>query len=1060
MQTQDIVGYRLSPQQRRLWKLRESGRLAAGSVVGEFKVSGKVDRDRLVYAIRNAVEECELLRTSFAHLSGMLVPLQVVGDVPEIVLQEVNPGNGPTSSAWDEIKSQATSSAVDYENSCAPKFWFSREKGGFRLLIGVPSICADRVSMVNIGKAISRFYAGQEIAREDAPLQYADLSKWLNELVEAEESSEGRSYWEKQFSGKQSIELRLPGENSAPEIHDVRQTTKRGLRELAMAVGVFAERIGVNETAVLLACWQTLLWRLSRVDELSLNVVLAGRSYDGTGEIIGPLERAIPIFTEPTPQTNVFEFVKSADRQCREAADWQEYYDPELLSAESAHAQFGFAHCDHEPEWQAGGTRWSVAEILDATPAYKAFLKAVKKDSELQISLQYDAGQIDEAMAERVLRQYMSLLTSMVKSGPTSRITELELADAEECAQLQKFNETACAFPLHKTVIDLFLEQARQSGTKTAVSFNGKTFSYAELNSRSSKLALRLTQAGIGEGQIVGICLKRSIELVVAMLGAWKAGAAYFPFEADVPASRLAYMLENSGVNLILTETESAKKLRAHGRQLIILDSDAQNVAVTDENRLATLPSADSVAYIIYTSGSTGEPKGVMVTHRNLANHMFWVVKEYGLGERERVLLKTSISFDACVWEWLFPLLQGGTLVVAADGMQSDSRYLAEVLKKEKITTLQVVPTMLRVLLEEDGITKCSALERIFAGGEALTPDVVKRFQERVGKTLINMYGPTEATINATCLTMGSETSTVIGRPIANTQIYILREDLGLCGIGEAGEICIAGEAVARGYIGRPEETAAKYVANPYSSSPGARMYRSGDKGRWNGNGELEFVGRMDNQVKVRGYRIELGEVERAVQEQGGVAQAAVVVKERAGGERQLIAYVEMAEGSSGDAVGRVRAGVRERLPEYMCPAQYVRMERIPRTASGKLDRKALPEPEVAGERGQEYVAPRNEVERRLLEIWETVLGSQGIGVKDNFFEVGGDSIVGIQIVARARQAGLELTPKQLFQYQSIAELAEQAGRGSEVVEAEQGVVRGAGPLSPIQRWGMEQHGV
>jgi amino acid adenylation domain-containing protein/non-ribosomal peptide synthase protein (TIGR01720 family) len=569
----------------------------------------------------------------------------------------------------------------------------------------------------------------------------------------------------------------------------------------------------------------------------------------------------------------------------------------------------------------------------------------------------------------------------------------------------------------------MFQEQVQLRPQHIALTTEREVVTYAELEARANRLANRLIACGAGPEHVVGVCLDRSVALIVSFLAIWKAGAAYLPLH-DLPDARLRYLRSSSGARLVATEGKYARQLGAAGFDIVEVDSG--ETAAQSSAPPATRSVPGNLAYVMYTSGSTGEPKGVLVEHRSLANYMQWVLREYGLGDRERVLMKTSIAFDASLREWLMPLLQGGTLMLLQEGLQRDPQALIRELDTRQATTLHAVPTLLRVLLEERSFETSRELLRVFAGGELLDAALVRRFHQTPGRTLINMYGPTETTVSATSLVMGAQGRGEIGRPVAGAQVHVLRGDLSRAAIGETGEICIGGVAVTRGYCGRPDDTADKYVPDPYSVAGGERLYRTGDRGRLRPDGVCEFLGRKDGQVKVRGYRVELNEIECALQAERDVLHAAVLLQQRATGDHHLVAYVQLGPNAASASIAEIDAGLRRRLPDYMCPAQYVRLDSMPRTRSGKLDRVALAALETI-EAQQGCVEPRNPVEAQLATLWSAVLGIDKVGVTDNFFQIGGDSIVAIQITARARQEGFQFTPLQLFQYQTIEELAKAA---------------------------------
>jgi amino acid adenylation domain-containing protein/non-ribosomal peptide synthase protein (TIGR01720 family) len=545
--------------------------------------------------------------------------------------------------------------------------------------------------------------------------------------------------------------------------------------------------------------------------------------------------------------------------------------------------------------------------------------------------------------------------------------------------------------------------------------------------------------------------------MVVALYGVLKAGGAYVPLDPDYPKDRLAFMLEDSQPRVILTQAHLTGVLPEHGASVIRLDADWGTIA----SEPATSPGRDGLttnhlAYVIYTSGSTGRPKGAMNEHRGILNRLFWMQHAYGLTEADRVLQKTPFSFDVSVWEFFWPLMFGARLVVARPGGHREPSYLVDTIASQGITTMHFVPSMLKVFLDEGDGSRCGSLKRVFASGEALPPSLVDQFYARLSNAALhNLYGPTEAAVDVTSYACRAGDMVVpIGRPVHNTRIYLLDERLAPVPEGVRGELYIGGVQVGRGYLNRAELTRERFIDDPFT--PGSKLYKTGDVARWLPDGNIEYLGRADFQVKLRGFRIELGEIESDLLGHPQVREAVVVARDEAGGERRLVAYLVCNEGPK-PTVGELRSFLKEKLPDYMVPAAFVLLDKLPLTASGKIDRRALPAPEE-GERaatGTAFVAPTSAVEEELCRIWASVLRLPRVGIHDNFFEIGGDSILSIQIVSRAQKADIRVTPRQIFEHPTVAELAAVAGT-RRAVAAEQGPVTGAVPLTPVERWWLE----
>jgi amino acid adenylation domain-containing protein len=574
----------------------------------------------------------------------------------------------------------------------------------------------------------------------------------------------------------------------------------------------------------------------------------------------------------------------------------------------------------------------------------------------------------------------------------------------------------------------LFEAQVERTPHALAVEFEDQRLTYRELNCRANQLAHYLRARGVGPEVLVGICILRSLDMVVGLLGILKAGGAYVPLETSYPRERLAFMIEDTQAPVLLTQEPLRNSLPDGCGHIICLDSDWPAIAQSSDENLVSGISPDNLAYVIYTSGSTGKPKGAMIEHQAISNHMLWMGAKFPLSAQDSVLQKTPFSFDASVWEFYAPLLAGARLVMARPGGHADPAYLASVVTEKQVTTLQLVPSLLALLVQQPGLTACRCLRRVFCGGEALSADLARKLYQRLpGVELVNLYGPTECTIDATFWTVapGVQTSVPIGRPIANMQAYVLDEDLHPVPSGVAGELHLGGIGLGRGYLRRPEQTAAKFIPNPFSDQPGARLYKTGDLVRSLPDGALEYLGRLDHQVKIRGYRIELGEIEAVLTQYPGVRQALVVAREDAPGDKRLVAYL-VADRASDLSASALRTHLRGQIPEYMVPSAFVPLDAFPLTPNGKVDRKALPPPQVSRPNlGKGLVSPRNDHEQALTRIWEALLRVQPVSVKDDFFELGGDSVKAAQMLAQVREVfGRELPLSTLVNGTTVEHLA------------------------------------
>ncbi|HYO16637.1 MAG TPA: non-ribosomal peptide synthase/polyketide synthase [Thermoanaerobaculia bacterium] len=636
-----------------------------------------------------------------------------------------------------------------------------------------------------------------------------------------------------------------------------------------------------------------------------------------------------------------------------------------------------------------GGLAIESVRLAPRAAQFDVSLAVAETSRGLAGALTYSLDLFDPATAERMARHFATLLAGAA-ADPQRKLSELPMLTEAEQGQLLAWNATAVEYPQDVCLHDLIARQVERMPDAVAVSFEGTALTYGELWARAGRLAGRLRGLGVGPEVRVGISTERSLELVVGLLAILRAGGAYVPIDPGYPQERIAYLLEDSQVAVLLTAGELA-------------DGPGEAAAL-----VAVDP--DNLAYVIYTSGSTGRPKGAMNTHRGIVNRLLWMQERYGLTTDDRVLQKTPFSFDVSVWEFFWPLLVGARLVVARPGGHQDPAYLVETIRREGITTLHFVPSMLQVFLEAPGVEECRSLKRVIASGEALPPELEQRFFARLGTTgagLFNLYGPTEAAVDVThwdCSPGAGRTTVPIGLPVANTTIHLVGRHGEPVPVGVAGELLIGGVQVARGYLGRPKLTAERFVPDPFGGF-GARVYRTGDLARRRPDGAIEYLGRLDHQVKIRGFRIELGEIEAALASHPEVREAVVMARSAAGDQR-LVAWVVGRE-SAPDGEG-LRRHLARALPEYMVPSAFVVLEAMPLSPNGKVDRKALPEPEGPQvEPGRERVAPRTELERRLVELWREVLQVEeagAIGIHDNFFEIGGNSLRGASLINRLQE--------------------------------------------------------
>jgi amino acid adenylation domain-containing protein len=619
-------------------------------------------------------------------------------------------------------------------------------------------------------------------------------------------------------------------------------------------------------------------------------------------------------------------------------------------------------------------------------------------------------------------------LVGALESAPATSVRSLDvLPDAERRRVLVEWNATTREYGGEARLHRLIERQAAQTPDSVALAFEERELTYAEVNWRANQLARALRRRGVGPDVLVGVFAERSFEMVVALLAVLKAGGAYVPLDPSYPAERLGHMLEDARAPVVLAQRHLVSQLPRQTGDVLPLDASWAAYAAEAGEDLEDLGTPQNLAYVIFTSGSTGRPKGAMNEHRGICNRLLWMQEEYGLTGEDRVLQKTPFSFDVSVWEFFWPLLTGGRLVIARPEGHRDSAYLVKLICEAGITTLHFVPSMLRVFVEEEGLEACGSLRRVICSGEALPHELQERFFARLPKAeLHNLYGPTEAAVDVTywACRRGDERLTVpIGRPVANTQMYVLDAHLEPLPIGVPGELYIGGLQVGRGYVGRDDLTAERFVPDPFSRTSGARLYKTGDLARHLSDGAIEYLGRLDYQVKIRGQRIELGEIEATLDKHPGVRQSVVMAREDTPGDQRLVAYVLTQQ--SAPSIAELKEYLSRELPAYMVPSAFEFLDALPLTSSGKVDRKLLPAPERSGSRQTTYVAPRTATEKMLAGIWAEVLGLERVGIEENFFDLGGHSLLLLQGYSRLRASvGRDLPFVALMQYPTVRSLA------------------------------------
>jgi amino acid adenylation domain-containing protein len=883
-----------------------------------------------------------------------------------------------------------------------------------------------------LGTLYGAFLKGDGNPLPDLPIQYADYAIWQRRWLQGEVLENQLSYWNRQLSGLRVLEL--PTDRPRPPMQTYRgaKESYRFSQSLSVRIETLSRKEGVTLFMVLMAAFQTLLYRYTGQDDLPVGSPIAGRVRSEVEGLIGFFVNMLVLRGDLSGNPTFRELLVRMRKVAIGAYEHQdlpfeklvEVLHPERDLSRSPLFQVMFAFQNvprHAVELPGLATR--SVEIKNETAKYDLSLYMWDDPEGLTARLEYNTDLFDGKSAKRMLRHLETLLEAIVRD-PEQYISDLPiLTDGERHQLLIEWNGTNGELPAEQCVHQLFETQAARSPDKIALVYENEQLTYGELNSRANQLAHYLRKLGVGSEMPVGICMERSEEMVVAVLAILKAGGAYVPLDPTYPRERLAFAIEDAGINVLLTQERLVKDLPEVNAQLVRLDSDEKLVDGESKANPVTLTEPANLAYVIYTSGSTGWPKGVQISHRAVVNFLNSMRKQPGLTEEDILLAVTTLSFDIAGLELYLPLSVGARVVLAGAEVITDGSRLLELMDNSRATAMQATPATWRLLLEagwQDG-----GRLKILCGGEAMPRDLADQLLDRAS-SLWNMYGPTETTVWSTIHRVEGGGGTVpVGRPVHNTQVYILDSCLNPLPIGVPGELYIGGAGLARGYINRPDLVAQQFVPNPFSESPGTRLYRTGDLARYLADGSVEYLGRIDHQVKIRGFRIELGEIESVLRRHPGVNEIVALDKE-VSGDKRLIVYV-VPTGQDRPNAGELKDFLRRTVPEYMVPSAFIFLDSLPLTPNGKLDRKALPDPaeQIGSEGGAvEYISPATAMEQGIAEVWQEVLGVDRVSAHDNFFDLGGHSLLSLKAILRIEEkTGRRIHPREMM-LQTLRQIA------------------------------------
>ncbi len=1044
----------LSHGQEALWFLHQlAPESAAYNLAFAARVEGDVDTSTTLRpALEDLIERHPSLRTTFHSVNGR--PVQRVHERRESMLYEVD------ASSWseallDERLSEEAHRPFDLEHGPLLRVYvFRRAANESILLLTAHHIVVDFWSLGILIDELAALYearASQTRANLPAlPVQYTDYQQWQDSLLKGGEGERLLEFWRERLSGELPV-LDLTTDKPRPPQQTYSGASLRFKlsEKLTADLKTLGESHGATLYMTLLAAFEALLYRHTGQQDILIGSPTTGRTHSELAGVIGYFVNPIVLRGQPANDLTFTQFLDQVRSNVLSAFEHQDYPFPLLVEklqperdpsrSEIFQAMF-ILHRSHLPQHQAlagfalgeAGTRMKWGSLTLESIAlnqrvaqFDLTMMMAELDGALTGSLQYNTDLFEAESMARLQDHFVTMLEGIV-AHPERQLSSLPLLTAAEEQQLiSDWNQTQAAYPSHKTIHQLFEAQVSRTPEATALTRHHERISFRELNKQANHLAHRLRSMGVGPEVPVGICLPRSIQMVVALLGVLKAGGAYVPLDPAYPKPRVAFMLEDARAQVVISESKLVETLPESNAHLLCLDTEWDQIARLSSEDLPHVATASNLAYVIYTSGSTGKPKGVAIAHRSAVALIAWAEQVFGADELRVVLASTSICFDLSVFELFVTLCLGGRVVIAEDALE-----LPNLPGADEITLVNTVPSAITELLRSSAVPE--SVRTVNLAGEPLLDHLVQKiYQQETVEKVFNLYGPSEDTTYSTFALMqrGRGINSLIGRPISNTQVYLLDEHLQPAPVGVAGELYLGGDGLARGYLHRPDLTAAKFIPDPFSPEPGARLYQTEDRARYLPDGNIEFLGRDDHQVKIRGFRIELGEIETALVRHEQVREAVMMAQE-VGGDKRLVAYL-VAEGGTQPSAADLRAFLAKDLPHFMTPSVFLMLDALPLTPNGKVDRRALPLPDSSDLASEaSYLAPRTTVEEMLAAVWSQVLRVERAGVEDNFFDLGGHSLLATQIISHVRQTfQIELPLRALFEGPTIAQLARHVER-------------------------------
>ncbi|GGF89962.1 hypothetical protein GCM10010912_38930 [Paenibacillus albidus] len=1014
--------YSASPAQKRIYILEQMHEMnLVHNIPGKLEIEGHLEVARLTEALVKMMQRHEVFRTTFTIEKGEIV--QKLIDVDDIYLNVVEADRSGLNLVIQQ-------SVKPFDLTKAPLFRAILVKLSDQehvLLLDMHHIISDGYSMMLLMEELIALYEGRTLP--DLNIQYKDYIVWKEENIQEDNMIGQEQYWLNRFEGELPV-LNLPSDYPRPQSLKTagERITYRIDEKLTERLSKLGEDTKTTMFMLMLSAYNILLSKYTDQEDIIIGTAISGRNHPDIERSIGVFINTVAIRNYPSINKKFREFLQEVKESSLQAFENQAYPFERLveklnLQRDSSRnpifdTMFVMQNMDIR-EVISGQLKFSPTELNPGTSQYDMMMSIEDHDTYLELNLDYNTALFKKSTINRLISHYINVLCN-ITGNEDIVIADIEMISREERNQLLfDFNRTKHFYGEKRTVPECFEEQVERTPDAVALVFGPNQMSYKELNEKSNQLAHKLRESGVKPGQLVGIMLNRSMDMMVAILGVLKSGAAYLPIDPDYPVARVEYILNDAQVRILLMHPHLVGNISVDETVPMIFD---ESLYTGSQENLCLINKSDDLAYTIYTSGSTGNPKGVMISHGATYNLIEAMCEKIQFVQDKVILALTTISFDIFVTETLLPLLRGMKVVIADESQQLDPLELNRLIVDHGVNMLQITPSRLKMLLAGDTEeTFLKPITEIMVGGEALPIQLLHRLQRSPGLRIYNLYGPTETTVYSCGGELTEQDKVTIGRPIANTQIYIVDGQDQLHPIGVPGELCISGDGLAKGYWNNEQLTEEKFVPCPFL--PGKSMYRTGDLARWSEDGEIEYLGRMDFQVKIRGYRIELQEIERAILKDRSVKEAVVMAKVDATGNQYLIAYYVTEEHLP---IEHLRKTLLRELPEYMVPSYFLSLETMPLTPNGKIDKKSLPEPINTFNESEDYIAPRNSCERQLSIIWQEMLSLERVGVHDNFFELGGHSLKATLLVSEINKSfRINIPVLAIFQHTTISSLAE-----------------------------------